>query len=415
MRQLTEEFVYVASATLLFVPLGLRTMNTHPLAPFPHSYEQILAAAHPGSIYSFILQLLGPWSEFGVLLSVVAGLLALLLLGHLFPLPSSARALLLLTVAVNPLFISTFITLSPLTLAVPLSLLTLLALERRYWTVVPPLCLLVALLSPVTGALLLVLCSLRSPSVRARRAVHFSLAALLLLFFFAHGWFTFVTAPTLSFVELGAAEGLSLFFLLLALGESILLWSSRKLPALLLLVLAALAPFFAAAFVLLGLLSGLYAGLLFVRLRERSWELGAARTLSLLVVACTFLFLIITQATALAEESPTAGLVHVLNAPEEGLVLAPQSHVAYVEAFSTLHPVSVPAEDARALYAAYRLSTARKVLQEHGLTHLLITTKMREGLVWNHEDEGLLRLLGTEAFTLVAQSQDEELWRVTDA
>ncbi|RME31025.1 hypothetical protein D6789_03965, partial [Candidatus Woesearchaeota archaeon] len=228
MRQFSTEMVLAAAAPLLFTPLSLRALQGHPLAPFPVSYEHILAAAEPSTAYAFLLRFLGPWSEFGIMLSVALGILSLYLLDRILPLRAPQRALVLLTVAVNPVFISTFISLSPLPVALVLGLAMFLALQRGMYGLLPLLGVGVVLFSPIIGLFFILLCVVCAHESRARRVVLSTAAAMLLLFVFAEQILVFSFGHKLAFVEFGAANGISLFFLLLALIEVALSWRLHR-------------------------------------------------------------------------------------------------------------------------------------------------------------------------------------------
>ncbi len=404
-----QSVVIGAAAVLLLAPLALRARLGHPLAALPDSYRQLLAASHPQSAYTALLHALGG-SPPGLLLNVLLGLASLVLLDRLLHKKTAAqRAIIIGVVAANPLFLTLCTTLNPLPLATVLVLGGVLAFQRQRGGAGIALVILASLFAPSIGLAGSAYLLVRSPRALRRAARAAALSALACAFLVP-------TGPGLtvqSFVEFGHASGLSLFYILLAVVEASVVWKQQRAEGVFLAVLIGLSILTPAARSVLGLVSSLLAGELLAQLAERQWELDLARRAARLLIACTFLFLIITHLRVLAHASPSQDLTAALSAlpDDDGRILTPPDYEVFVRAFSRHEPVVLPAKEAEELYRMYRLAPVAETLRTYNISYLLLPRAMREGYVWNHDDEGLLRVLKTDRFSLVTRTPEEEIWR----
>jgi hypothetical protein len=322
------------TSLLLSLPLLFRAIGGHPLIPGAASYEELLS---PGSLFNpyGYLHLLGDWQ---ILVSFLMGLCSAFLLYLIATREfrsKESRYLPFLFVC-NPLFIALFTSLSPMTLIVPL--LLLLVWKRGAL----PYALLLAILSPVTALLAL------PPYLKKRRTLFPLFLALLLAVLDGNPFHH----PTMPVVEFGAV-GVSLFFLSLALIEGVLRWNAAKQRALFSwwLFLLLLAPVLTEALILAGLGAANFAALFLKRLLRRKWLLEETRAISLLLILCSFLFLIVSQSMLVATAAPSAELVATLERAE-GDIIVPPSYELITRYFSLATPVQC---DACPLYHAWRL------------------------------------------------------------
>lgn len=372
-------------ALLLFLPLITRVFSGMPLLPGTESYD--------------LPALLLPHTDLLLIAAIFAGLLSL----HLFALLTKqftrrTRLLAILLFACNPLFLAVFTSLSPLTYLIPLTLLTLLAARRLF----APLFLLLAFLDPLAAVCTLLI-------LRRKRALLFGLPVILVALLF--------TRPTLhafapSIVEFGNVLGISLFFLLLALIEGLLRWKEQRPPFLLFLLFLLLAPFFPTALAVASLVVVPYAALLLERLLRRKWALKEARSLVLLLLVCSLLFLTITQIVTISEEPPSAELTALLSTlpPGEGRILAPASYGPFISFFSRRE--AYVCTDCDALYKARTIDAVEPFFQQRRIRYVLLTKEMLEGGIWLHDDDGFLFVLHhSKRFSLVDETAEEQLWR----
>lgn len=383
----------IVATILLAFPLLLRAFAGQPLIPGALSYEELLTPAsllNPFGYFAF----LGQWQ---LLLSLLLGLVSMLLV-HLVVRKhirtTRARLIIPTLFVMNPLFISLFTSISPLTIAVPLALLLL----WRGGSLI--LALLLSYITPFFSLLYLPLFLFKG---KRRFLLPFLLAIILLML---RGWplHTF----TLQVVEFGL-PGVSLFFVTLAVIEGILLWSReqhRLLFSWWLLILF-LAPWSRAAILLAGLGATLFVGLFIERLLKRKWLLEETRSIAILLILCSFLFLLVAQILLTVNAAPSTDLVRTLSAADGRLLIQPEDE-QYVRYFSHAEPVLC---DACPTYYAWRFEEAEKLLDQSDVQDILITEEMRQGGIWNRDEEGLLFLLQhSSRFHLVARYGAYELW-----
>lgn len=402
-----------AATLLLFTPLAIRVLTQQPLLPAADSYKYLYGASLEP--YALLLRLLAPLGDARILLSLILGIISVVLFRRVAERLTSHDTLAVLLFLLNPLFLSLFTSMTPLTLALPLGLLALDAVLARRFRLAA---LLLVFLGPVApllglGASLLFLFFLRE----WRHALPgIIVGALFLSLFNLLGlWRPHLNFPV---AEFGAPFGLSLLLCFLSLIEAILRWNERRrqLTVLtILLLVAAPVGFLPFASVATLPLAASFLG----RLRSRRWALPDAQPVVLLLIGCTLLFLTLTNILAVARQAPSSNLFTTLAAlpPDEGKVLAPPSLAPIVAA--TGHPVleaETECEEERCravqrLFSSWRVTDADPVLRSLNVTYLLITEEQRR-TEWNRDDEGLLFVLpNSPRFTLLIEDEEEQLWR----
>lgn len=414
--------VVLVAACLLLVPLLLRVLAGNPLIPGPASYSHLRPIVP--SLYDLLF---APLGELALLASVLFGIAAALLFRSICERLFQRRedqGLALLLFLINPLFLSVFTSLSPYSLAIPIALLCILVVHHRRRFLTPLLVVLTAALSPLFAAVLLAFLFLLGGN---RRVLFVSFLLAVPASLLAGQWpgllgIQMVGATTLV-AEFGAPVGVSFLYVAFALFEGVARWNERRGRAafLLFLILCCLTPFAEAARIAVSLLSVTLAARFLTRLTRRRWHLQHARGVTFLLAACLLLFLLLTHILLIASEQPTRDLVRTLAAlpPDNSAVLAPPALGPIIEALTThtALPGSCVGADAPGctdilrLYGTMRLPEAEQLLQGHGIEYLLITQEMRNGGVWNRDDEGLLFLLNHSGrFVKIASDPEEELW-----
>jgi hypothetical protein len=402
-----KQHLPLLSLPVLLAPLLLRFLKEHPLIPGPESYQSFTGT------YGFLLSLLEPLGSWVIVISMCAGVLSAYLFHQLAKSMSRSpktRQLLTLLFIINPVFLGVFTSLNPYTLAVPVALGLLLSKQKLLPAV------LLALIAPDFAVLFLL--------ARLIMAKHRALwPGLLLAITLTLSEINMHAAAT-PLVEFAVPGGLSLLLIVLACIELLLRWGEAKTHLFLFIGVIILALFSDAALVIAGFASTPWAGLLLHRLRIRKWTIKQAQPLALLLIACALLFLLISHTLLLAEQQPTSQVISLLNTlPEESTLLAPQELAPVIQRFSTSQPVltektcrlNAPAcDDVEVLYHARRMDVVESIMVRQGISHLLITKQMREGGVWQHDEDGLLFLMKHSGrFDVVAATDDEELWRWT--
>ncbi len=397
----------LAGFLLLATPLLLRAATGQALIAGVASYESLLATSTP---YGFLLELLEPIGEARALLSPLLGLITALLFARAAKLlfrRGEAHRLATLLLITNPLYLGLFTSLNPYTVSAPLLLAASMKRTRG------------ALLAGAAAAATTPIFSLLSFGTLAllheqRRYKLPLLLSILALPLASPG------PAGLLVAEFGAPLGASLFYLSLAFLEGASGWPASRKELLLFGGLLVASPFLRGALILLGLLATIPAASFINRLRRRRWTLRATRRFTLLLITCSFLFLVISHELVIASQAPTGQLSTILQLlpGDERRVLAPPALGPIIKVVGRHDPFlqrgecpSAACDEAARLYRARRLPDAAPILERNGIGYLLITREMREGLVWRRHDEGLLFLLQhSSAFRKLGENEEVELW-----
>ncbi len=239
----------------------------------------------------------------------------------------------------------------------------------------------------------------------------------------------------LAIADFGSSAGLSVFAWLLA-GIGLVRcwrWKAEYYAGL----VAAIAVLFAALFipsalvvahVVVSFLAG-YALCFFVM---REWSFGDIRTMTLLVLLCGLLFSTLSQGLSLAKGGPTGGMrdaalairgqvpdgTRLLALPQDGFWLAYWSGVpVLMDGWTAQTPqVNERWALAQAVWRSNDVMKLRPVLLKNRIGGIVVTGEMRQGLVWDLPEEGVLGLVrNSETFKNVHRSSSVEVWAVLPA
>lgn len=211
------------------------------------------------------------------------------------------------------------------------------------------------------------------------------------------------------FGEFGGVFGFSLFIVLLAWYYILNNWKTIKKEEVILFILF---------FILSKWLPGLrpiiimpmsvYAAKAFKEVFETKWSIEFLKGITVVLLICLGLFIVIEHQQTLINEYPTHNLDLLLGQTNyEGDIVTSDSYANYIkyktgkEVFSEVLKENI-------------VSKAINQLNKDGLKIIIITPEMKDGLVWQREDEGLLFVLNNERFIRAYQLQGYELWLYFD-
>ena len=236
----------------------------------------------------------------------------------------------------------------------------------------------------------------------------FGIVYLLLIF----GWIYSLEGFNFELIsDFGSHIGVSIFGVFIALFGLGLFLNKRKLVQLyfmvFLLFLVSL-KFFWVVFILIIPFSLLIA-LNLAKISKMDWESGLIKELTVLLLICGLLFSGISSIKALSEEEPTRELFNALSIlPRDSIVLSHNSNNYWI-GYAGMGSVSEDVEVEK-LFGTRDFNLATDILNRNNIQYILITSKMRHGLVWSDEEEGLLFLLKySEEFEKVYE-EDVEVW-----
>lgn len=456
-----KEFIVLALAVvLLFLPIGIRALNHQPLIAGSESYyharmaelvqqraatDPLLAhRAVPFTPYHVLLALakfVFPWPFASLLLSLALGLSGvwfLFLCARVYRVPHAFFVL--LAFVLSPFFVANFSQATPGALLLPLFLATLLAaaLPGARWTVITVVLVLAQAVSSPAAALFGLVapyCAARVfPRFRKRAGIAVACGALAFLFFGLPRWFSLASnlpagpKGILLIADFGNPFGFSIFALLLAALGFVLVWAHKRQHPILYgiaLLTLALAAFFPGAAAYAAVVVAGLAGIAFGTLARMRWRLGEIKTLTVFVLVCGLLFSTLAVTFDVARGMPSAEFVEAagwLREQPPGTVLSHPANGHWVTFFAR-KPIllddaqeAVPDAEARRADLALVFSTvepevARRVLTTYGVRYVLVTREMRQGLVWEHPEQGLLFLLeNSETFKKRFHDDIVDIW-----
>lgn len=171
----------------------------------------------------------------------------------------------------------------------------------------------------------------------------------------------------------------------------------------------------------LQLFLALFAGLGFYRVCASRWVIREMRYVVLIILFCGVLFSALSFMNRLSTHEPTPAFMKSLDwlsTQKSGLVLSHETRTYYLRE-RTGFPVffdalsTQPSDmDASAIFQSRNLPFVEGQFTAHNITYLFIDKKMKEGLVWEREDQGLLFLLrNKDVFELVFDNTAVQIYQ----
>lgn len=433
-----KKYLFVLALVMISLPFALRFAHGNPAVPGIEQYYHLVS----GSEVSFWQGARFVWEPYSVLSSLVFSLfgsvmflpavlaflsfVAFVFLLRKIVSDQGVRMWVLLVLILSPTFLSVAFLGSRAVLALLFILLGCLSLFRFRWLsfVFFALVGFSGVFASVAGAVFLVALSVLFPDLKRPCLLNLALLAVITVLFPA--------PPSLSaagvsgvFHELGGRFGTGVFILLLAVIGAAVLWSNkREYYALFALFLCFLvACFYYGELVVYAnlLLCGL-AGVALSWLSDRRWTLQFLRSASLLVLFCGLLFSSVSNIVSLADSPPHPEFFEVLDAPS-GVVLTHQDygfwvqfagHLAVADPFVSYLPDSQSRlRDLDYVFHTNDLGDAKDILAHYGVSYVMLTGEMSEGLVWDRESRGLAFLVNNaETFKRLNLTDSVSLWQV---
>lgn len=230
--------------------------------------------------------------------------------------------------------------------------------------------------------------------------------------------------------DFGSESGLSIFGIVILLFGVGMFWKKQGLSHLylltFLLLLGALKLDWI-TFILTIPFSVLIALNLFYLMNSK-WESGLIKDLTVLLLICGLLFSGVASAKFLSNEKPSAEIFDALGKlPRESVVLSHQSNGYWInyagmknviDSFTKIDDYDERKKDLKDVFESRDLNFVKGILSKYNVDYILITPNMKNGLVWNDEEEGILFLLkySEQDFEKIYDpdldsDEDVEIWR----
>ena len=232
--------------------------------------------------------------------------------------------------------------------------------------------------------------------------------------------------------DLGAVTGFGIFYLILAVTGFVSTWNekSRYYPLYLGTLFMLFAVFYSGNEInaYANFAFAVFAGLGILRIRDMGWQSVFIKDATLLIIVCGLLFSTVSYINILGDMEPRqnemGAFAFMRESQPDGIVLSSPSKAMMFEYFGqkpvlfdnlagTIRNYDEKADDANALYMSGNIEEARSILKKYDIAYIAIDSGMRNGLVWDEPDKGMLALLkNSKTFKKVYDSSEIEIWKV---
>jgi hypothetical protein len=225
--------------------------------------------------------------------------------------------------------------------------------------------------------------------------------------------------------DMGAVVGFGVFNLLLVFFGLIATWGEKRRYALLYLFMIGMTLLLLIMnthySVFINFIFSFLGGLGLVMLLKRRWEIPILKIMTILVIFCGLMFSAISYEKRISTMPPDSQLTDGLNwlrTQEDGTVLSHPSNGYWIRYFSgkmaflnneldTDEQINISND----IFYSRDLAATNSTLSEQGIKYIVIDQRMRQGLVWNRDNQGLLFLLrNNETFKQIYSNKELDIW-----
>jgi len=235
-----------------------------------------------------------------------------------------------------------------------------------------------------------------------------------------------------SISDFGALAGIGIFNILLAIVGFFLMWRKRKehLFIFLLLLIIIISSFYAKnLMVYLTFVFSVFAGYAFVKIRDMDWQVKMIKNLTMLLIICGLTFSTISYLNRISNMQPDSEVIKSLDwlkhysEPNE-IVFSHYSKGFWISSVAE-RPVITDKmleyypnakerfNDSLEIFYSRNLKNTKTLLNKYDINYIWIDNEMKQGLVWEKEQQGLLFLFrNNETFKNIYNNQGIEIWEI---
>lgn len=233
-----------------------------------------------------------------------------------------------------------------------------------------------------------------------------------------------------SISELGGKSGFSLFFLIIGLSGLILKYKERiaRYAYVLIMWFVLLGIFIDPDFnVVLCFVLAPLSAVAFLEVIKRRWELDIIKNLVVILIICGLLFSSVAYSKRLVTSKPDYTLIQSLgwfsvNSRNEGYVFSHYSNGFLIQSIGKRNvlfdPFSIKNEysektynETLQIFYSRNLKVTKNLLNKYLIKYIFIDEDMKQGLVWQDADEGLLFLFNNnQTFEKIYGMAGVEIW-----
>ncbi len=380
-------------------------------------------------------------------LPMVLGLLSLFIFNLILRkhvMEAYKRKIILIMLIISPAFIYTFTISNANSAAVFFTILGyyLFTKEKTRYLPLSILCFLVVALFSIFNTLVVGLLLLAHIILKKKYQGRFIITVMILaIILFAKKisfYHNYTYAPQTNILgnlisDLGGVLGFGIFTLLLAAYGIYTHWGKKeKFSAYLLIAIPLMIALFYVGNIVniyLAFLISIAAGLGLVKLIMTNWDVRIIKNVSLLIITCGLLFSAASYMTRIVEMEPQSELIDAvewmqINTFKDGFVLTDQYN-GYIVTTISRNPVLADSylnsnynqkfvyKLQESMFYTRKLDNIKKLFSIYNVKHILIDNEMKEGKIWNKENEGLRFLLTNKnTFEKVYDKKGVEIWEV---
>ena len=228
--------------------------------------------------------------------------------------------------------------------------------------------------------------------------------------------------------DFGANGGITAFHILLSIIGFIIIWSKKREQKpyfLSLLLISTISIYVPNGIILMNFIVCYFSGYLFYLLYISSWELKSIKDITLMLIIYGVLFSSISFGVRLIESTPTIDQIEgltFLNDKSPGVVLSHYSNGNYIKYFSNkeillddsiffIKDYNLHLNKTNEIFYSRNIENTISGLNEMNIKYFFIDGFMKDGLVWEKRNEGLLFLLDhSNEFNQIYKKNNIEIW-----
>lgn len=233
--------------------------------------------------------------------------------------------------------------------------------------------------------------------------------------------------------DFGGKFGISLFSILLGISGLFVVWKKKYKNLLiytLFIVLIAVSFYLAWLIIYLNFLLVVLASIGLIYLMKKKWESRLIKNFIILIFVCGLILSGISHINRISKMPPSKLIFDSLNnlkLEPEGVVLSHYSNGFWISGIANKpvvmdrHFIYMPNvnqrnRDLQDIFYSINLEDTTKLLNKYNIKYIWIDKEMKEGQVWEREDDGLLFLLeiGYKKFEKIYSNEETEVWRVKE-
>ncbi|PIZ53569.1 hypothetical protein COY26_01605 [Candidatus Woesearchaeota archaeon CG_4_10_14_0_2_um_filter_33_10] len=235
-----------------------------------------------------------------------------------------------------------------------------------------------------------------------------------------------------SISDFGALIGIGIFNIFLAIAGFFLMWKKKKeyLFIFLLLLIMIISSFYAKNVIIyLTFVFSVFAGYAFIKIRDMNWQVKTIKNLTILLIICGLAFSAISYLNRVSNMQPDNEIIKSLDwlkhySRQDEVVFSHYSKGFWIadiaerpvvtdKMFEYYPYAEERFNDSLEIFYSRNLKDTKILLEKYNINYIWIDNEMKNGLVWEKEQQGLLFLFrNNETFNNIYNNQGIEIWEI---